>query len=967
MTRDSRDGYDSSGPFTSESNVGIRSAGSPDIVDLPAVAATLPDETEKSACDVCRSTGLAILPVRYTVVPASCNVGLGGLSPAHANDVDVSAAGYTYALRTLRQGLLYLYYEQGPYGPEYWECYAIAENGTLWRQPTAYSARAIAGGGLPSCGRSGHDPMRTEFITIQRPHLCGTVWLAYSQHPWTQATLDRYGADSALRAERMQPIAPARWITSARAEGDQAPLKDAAGLASIMEYRWLDNPSGDPPDLPHSSALPGATNPDGALRKARLHAHGTRYPWSRRDYPRSEGVDPRQQRFERLQQHSSNGRIGSDRQEYPPMLLGLWDAVGVVHELSGYCNDLVACINQFKSERELEVSAVDQIEQISRLLELNGAVMAGNYAAQTVREVERQRRLGNPSLPSWDPKVKLSEEEKRELAREYERQFLPLYLKDAQDAWKNKYWPLIDEPRFSAFKRNMDAMAQQVLNRLGPKMSVLVAWLRHDLLLATLEDFDGQSAAQGVWFEEIITEAIAVLGMHEIGRALLTELSHDIEVTGRKSLLWRVIAKNDEESRKELQQTLEAAQVCANTILEAAGASWAAFVAGTAHLKSYLALYRKLEAAQKEAAPPTASARILRDSGVDRFVTTAGAYLLNRFPMKGIQDTVGTAMVRFVLLTRALMERDEAISLVAEELSSGQQGKRYFLGRIQFYRTKGSALPMQFALRDLELHHGALAMRKRWQAAAESSRNVVRLNSLTGVLEMVNFIHLATKVDKDTRDYATLLASGMSLVAVYTSVHETVAKEFFGAGSVSAIRMKVAGSVMAGAGSSIWALYSLADALSSFRNGKYALSTVLLVKGGTVGISGSAQFLTALAYSSPVIERTLGKNALTLGLRGLQAGLEIAAGREGGSIVASQAMRRVGVWILRLSGWELALALLVIEVLIWAISPNELEKWCASNSFGKSGGKRGSSFYATAREQRLAFEKALGSVSMRTQ
>ncbi|KAG1532187.1 hypothetical protein G6F50_016313 [Rhizopus delemar] len=100
------------------------------------------------------------------------------------------------------------------------------------------------------------------------------------------------------------------------------------------------------------------------------------------------------------------------------MLLGLWDAVGVVHELSGYCNDLVACINQFKSERELEVSAVDQIEQISRLLELNGAVMAGNYAAQTVREVERQRRLGNPSLPSWDPKVKLSEEEKRELARD---------------------------------------------------------------------------------------------------------------------------------------------------------------------------------------------------------------------------------------------------------------------------------------------------------------------------------------------------------------------------------------------------------------------------------------------------------------------------------------------------------------------------------------------------------------------
>ncbi len=87
---------------------------------------------------------------------------------------------------------------------------------------------------------------------------------------------------------------------------------------------------------------------------------------------------------------------------------------------------------------------------------------------------------------------------------------------------------------------------RQVVDRLVPKMRVLVAWLRHDLLLATLEDFDGQSAAQGVWFEEIIADAIAVLGMHEIGRTLLTELAGDLAVTGRSSLLWRVIAQNQD-------------------------------------------------------------------------------------------------------------------------------------------------------------------------------------------------------------------------------------------------------------------------------------------------------------------------------------------------------------------------------------------------------------------------------------
>ncbi|WP_254057333.1 T6SS effector BTH_I2691 family protein [Stenotrophomonas sp. ZAC14A_NAIMI4_1] len=960
-----------SGSYTGSSNRGVRGKDSQTVSDLPVVTAAPPESQSRAVCDICRSTGLAILPVRYTLVPDSCDVDLGGLSPSHVPDADMSAAGLAHALRTMRQGMLYLYYEKGPYGPRYWECYAIAENGTLWRQPTAMSARPIVGAGLPSCGRSGHDYMRTEFMTIPRPDVCGTVWLAYSQHPWTPATLDRYGSDPVLRAERMQSIEPARWIRSARAEGDQAPLKDAAGLASIMEYRLLDSPSGDPPDLPHISALPAASTLDGALNVARLRKHGTRYPWSRRDYPRNSGIGPLEQRFKLLQQHSSNGRIGSDRHEYPPMLLGLWDAVGAVHELSGYCNDLAACIGQFKRERELEVSAVDQIEQISKLLELNGAVMAGNYAAQTVREEERQLRLGNPSIPSWDPRVKISEEEKRKREQAYKDMFLPLYLQDAQEAWKNKYWPLIDEPRFTAFKKNMDAMAQMVLDRLGPEMAVLVAWLRHDLFLATLEDFDGQSPAQGVWFEEVITDAIAALGMHEIGRAFLTESANDTKVTGRGSLLWRAIAKNQEEARKELEQTLSAAQVGSDTILEVGGASWAAFVAGTAHLKSFLTLYRKLEVAQKEAAPSTASARILRDSGVDRFVTTAGAYLLNRFPMKGIQDTVGNAMVRVVLLTRALMERDEAISLVAEELSSGQQGKRYFLERIQFYRKKGSALPMQFALRDLELHHGALAMRKRWQAAAESSRNVVGLNSLTGVLEMVNFIHLATKVDKDTRDYATLLASGMSLVAVYTSVHETVAKEFFGAGSVSAIRMKAAGSVLAGAGSFIGAAYSFADATVALERKSYATYVLLNIRGATGGAVGSAQFLTALAYSAPVIERTFGRNSLSLGLRGLSAGLEAAAAVDGAEVVASQAMKRVGVWVLRLSGWQVGLALLAAEVLIWALSPNDLEKWARSSAFGRSsdGGIRKDNSnekrFTAAEDQQIAFYKAIGSVSVR--
>ncbi|PTA71459.1 hypothetical protein C9412_13110 [Stenotrophomonas sp. Nf1] len=84
-------------------------------------------------------------------------------------------------------------------------------------------------------------------------------------------------------------------------------------------------------------------------------------------------------------------------------------------------------------------------------------------------------------------------------------------------------------------------------------------------------------------------------------------------------------------------------------------------------------------------------------------------------------------------------------------------------------------------------------------------------------------------------------------------------------------------------------------------------------------------------------------------------------------------MKRVCMLILRLSGWEVALGLLIVEFLIWAVSSNDLEKWCMANVFGKktsdrSRGRRSpDDVYATAQEQQLAFDRAIGSVSIRSQ
>ena len=70
------------------------------VTDLGRVVVTA-DVDGKDACDVCRSTGLAILPIRQAAVPSPC-AGLGGLEPGRGCAEEIASSGFGYALRTLR-------------------------------------------------------------------------------------------------------------------------------------------------------------------------------------------------------------------------------------------------------------------------------------------------------------------------------------------------------------------------------------------------------------------------------------------------------------------------------------------------------------------------------------------------------------------------------------------------------------------------------------------------------------------------------------------------------------------------------------------------------------------------------------------------------------------------------------------------------------------------------------------------
>ncbi|RBB05307.1 hypothetical protein BRO03_22365, partial [Xanthomonas oryzae pv. oryzae] len=519
-------------------------------------------------CEVCNGTGLAILPVRYTVVPASCpGAGLGPFPKGRGSKEDVSAAGYDYAVRTLRQGMLYLFYEQsGPYGSRQWEAYAVAENGTLWRQVSGYAARRIAGGGVPSCSRPVHNAERMEFITLRYPHLCGTVWVMFSEHLLTPATLKRYAADATLRAERMQPITPKQWIGAPQAKGDTVPLSSAEDLKVALEYRAFAGEVSEPAQLPHDRKPAAISTSSGGYKADVLHANSTRYPWALRTHSMSgaSAEQALQQRYARMCAASHNGKQGDQRQTYMPMLLGLWDAVGVVHELNGYRHDVVAAMARYKDERALEFNAMEHIEQIDTLLQRNAAVLSDQYAQASrarMEEIEQEHSGGNALTQSGMDALRT-----HGIASSNEgtwdglsKALLPVYQRQARESWETTYRPRIDATAYAAFKANAQRFGQAAMELLTQRTQVLGKWLSNPLFLVTLEDYDGTSPSCGVRFEEVITHAIEGLGMDPDGRRLLQDLAGNLDVTSRSCLLWRVVAQNQDEAREELKQTLSEA------------------------------------------------------------------------------------------------------------------------------------------------------------------------------------------------------------------------------------------------------------------------------------------------------------------------------------------------------------------------------------------------------------------------
>ncbi|MCW1830329.1 hypothetical protein OLZ31_26520, partial [Enterobacter asburiae] len=148
-------------------------------------------------CPMCMVKGPALIPARYAVVTDNITGGIPSwATPANA-EACKPVPGYSYALRAMRQGFIYVYYEFS----QHWDAWAVCEDGSLWKQPTGAYAQPKK---TPDCTSPKHQATNLEMMILDEMALEGNTWLAFSPSKWMHETLERYASDADLRKKRMQ-------------------------------------------------------------------------------------------------------------------------------------------------------------------------------------------------------------------------------------------------------------------------------------------------------------------------------------------------------------------------------------------------------------------------------------------------------------------------------------------------------------------------------------------------------------------------------------------------------------------------------------------------------------------------------------------------------------------------------------------------------------------------------------------
>jgi len=919
------------------------------------------------ACQgLCTTKGLTVLPVRYAVVPENVKASL----PGWANDTQMTgvplANGEKYVLRALRQGYLYVFYEKGKQGANYWQCYSVAPDGSLWLQQVASNPASVD---KPLCETGEHIAQNVEFMSIEMPDKCGNVWFAFSQYPWEQEILDRYKTDPKVRSERMQKVMPSVAGAQRTQTGTDA---TESSLNQVLDYLsapvWGQLPGPDDVKVQNISRVTSLWAPEvedaWRVNDEVVKSQSSLYPWAQR----------------RKGQAAATVTAMKNRSEgMMPLILPLRDPIGIVHELNGWCQDVLGKQVQFLRERELEVSTKVNLDALKVLLsdkaQANGEAVLDRFAQpentmlsdkyldarlltlqqryQSKPDVLAQIRADDKLVRIWhaqnvtatypenvlmSPPEPLAAHQKRVAAikAQVDKELAerPQNFNDARARSWAPYQARLNATRQSNFDTCYKSLCDRVNALFQKRVVSVVNWLGAPLLITVLDDFHCTAQRAGVFYQSAVGMAMNGINSCPAGAAKIDKWWGEYSTKNRTNLLWRHIAANNPTMMGELEpflSTVKARKDEEVTPLTATAVT-ATLMQQAGNLKKLEGYYQKSLGSVVKGLRENASELEAEIFKTDAFIVTVGDRVSRILLVDKLGEKLSTSAFRLVFMIRAGIPSEKVHAMVNDYLHDAPALRSAVLAGLRsskrFMANQGEVATIRQTLSGKLEEHFATEK-------GQGEYRLAKINSLLLVLNAVDFIYLCGQVRDDKKPLASLIASGLAIVSQVTSVFLPAIEKGLEARPLTVAWIKGAGAAAGGA-ASVFSVYS--DWMSTngeLDNNRYALTAILGLKTFVDALG----VVKSLGLLLEAIGKPLAKDGADLIARGL-------------------AVEFFGIRVLAiLMTWEAMVAITLLQVVVTWISDDELQVWCNKCVFGNKPANR------TLDAQNKALEAAIKDIS----
>jgi hypothetical protein len=664
-----------------------------------------------------------------------------------------------------------------------------------------------------------------------------------------------------------------------------------------------------------------------------------------------------------------------------PLLLPLWDPVGIVHELNGWSQDVLGRQAQFLQERELECATRTNLDAVRTLLEGN---------AESLEDAMRRRRMDSPLLTDEYLDTRLQALEKRykdkpdvlaqiraddRLVRRWHTQNvtasypesvlmsppeplaahqrrvaaiqaqvdeeLALNLPEpSQDfsgvraqSWA-PYQKKLNTTRQANFDNCYTSLIDAVNAIFQKRIISVVNWLSAPVLLATLDDFHCEAQRAGLFYQSAVGMAMHGINSCPAGAAKIDGWWNEYSAKNRGNLLWRHVAANNPRLISELEPYLATVKGKKDEEVTplTATAVTAALMQQVSNMKKLEGYYQKSLSAVVKGLRENAGKLEVQLFNTDAFIVTVGDRVSRILLVDKAGEKLATTAFRLVFMVRAGIPSETVHALVDEYLKDAPALRQTVLegirrsGRFMASRNEVTAIRQTMSSRLAE--HFATEK-------GQAEYRLAGINSLLLVLNAMDFIYLCGQVREEKKPLSSLMASGLAMVSQGTSVILPAIEKGLEARELTVSWVKGVGAAAGGAASMFSVYADGANTYEEFQNNRFVLMSVMGLKTFVDGLAVTKSVgLLLEQFSKPIAKKIAGK------------------------ITGALAWELLGIRILAvLMTWEVLVAITLLQVVVTWISDDELQVWCKKCVFGTA------PFNRSVTDQNKALEAAIKDIS----